>query len=150
MKSGKVELCSKVFQVPHEYLWNYLTNPLMFPVLYPNWVAEIRLRKQDEYEVRSPSGDWFNLHIHTNKVYGIIDFKLMDQSGREDICHSRLLPVNESSTAIIHAIVEKQNSEKTLAGWQAYRDSIEEDYENACKIVENVFINSGLLEPETK
>jgi hypothetical protein len=148
MKTRNVALCSKVFHVPYEYLWNYLTNPLMFPVLYPNWIAEIRLRKQDEYEVKSPSGDRFYLYIHTNSEYGIIDFKMIDQEGREDICHTRLLPVDEGSTAIIHAMIEKQNSEITAAEWQAYRETIEDDCENARKIVENVYMNSGLLEPE--
>lgn len=144
MKStGEIEAITEVFDVPFDYLWDYLTNPLMFPVLYPNWVSTVNLATKDEYRAEGPDGKSFMITPDLNKNYGVIDFKTMNSSGKSMTFRSRLIPMDDTKTALVRLAFRLNSEKDPCFDWESYKAAIQSDYKNARKIVENVFHNSA-------
>ncbi len=143
MTVSKTDVISKAFQVSYDYLWNYVTNPLMFPVLYPNWISEINLLRFNHYLAKDAAGNSFKVIPCLNKDFGIVDFRVIRQNEKEELHRSRLIPLGDHSTILVHLVVENLEYEATPFNLSAIKDTLESDYENARRIIENVYANQS-------
>ncbi len=140
--SNEIDTISEVFEVPYDYLWDYITNPLMFPVLYPNWVTIVNMTRKNEFSALGPSGEKFIIIPDLNKEYGVIDFKTVDKKGDKKTYRSRLVAIDSCKTVLVRLIYHLNGIDDPDFNWETYKSTIHKDYKNARKIVENVFHNN--------
>jgi len=102
-----------------------------YPQIYPFWLSEIKEVDINSYEGKGPHGEYkFTRNIEHE--FGIVDLKIGDESSR-----TRLFPLDNESTVVIHLAVRWKDMKNHLA-WFFYKRGVDKDFKNAKKVIEEL------------
>lgn len=95
---------SSVFvDAPFDIVWAWITDPLRFPTIYPNWTSEVTRGPRGEgYEGVAPNGDTFKIVPKLDRAHGVADFEIVDEEGNVELSRARVFPLKAGGCAIIH------------------------------------------------
>lgn len=118
-----------VIQKPYEIVWDWLSNPIKYSKIYPNWVAKVNELEKDKYEITDKRNRKSLVIREINKDKGSIDLKIEDEISR-----TRLFPLN-NDTIVIHVGTRWEKMQNPLF-WFLYKKTVDKDFKNAKKIIE--------------
>ncbi len=130
-------ISSLLINVPFDFLWQQLSNPLNFPQLYPHWTSQVESKGNGEFEGVAPEGDLLTITPYISKEQGVIDFKIVAPTGNEELSRSRIFPLKTGGCMYIHLAVQWEGIDHE--GWEAFKQGTDRDLENARVIIEQQY-----------
>jgi|SRR3989338_1329827 len=119
-----------VINKPFNIVWEWVTNPLKFPEIYPNWVKEIKKTGENTYFVTTPSGWAHSMTTKFDIKTGTIDFDIdPGESSR-----SRIFAIGSGAVVHIHMAVKHPQVPSEI--WEDLKNAVDQDYLNAKKVIE--------------
>ena len=122
------------FEAPIEAVWQWLTDPLRFPRIYPKWTRSVELRDDGSFAAVGPAGDSFRIVPHINREHGVIDFQVVDADDNVELSRSRLLPTKGDSCTLIHLAVRWDGIDDQ--GWEQHKRDTDSDLAHVKQIIE--------------
>lgn len=126
-----IHLTRIIIERPYDVVWKIISNPLNYPQIYPFWLSEVKKVDPNSYEGKGPHGEY----KFTRKIeheFGIVDLQLGEESSR-----TRLFPLDEGSTVVIHLAVRWKDMNNPL-NWFFYKKGVDKDFKNAKKVIEKL------------
>lgn len=114
---------------PYAEVWAWVSQPMNFPKLYPNWVKDITELSENNYEVTMPEGYKHTMESKINKETGSIDFDV----NPGEVSRSRLIPLSENETLYIHIAVKGDQPDELF---KIIMENVDKDYINAKAVIE--------------
>ncbi|MBI4041202.1 MAG: hypothetical protein HY390_04980 [Deltaproteobacteria bacterium] len=114
---------------PFDVVWEWISNPLKYAEIYPNWIKSVEQRSQNIFQVQDQFGSTYDIELIANKIYGIVDLSI-----GPEISRSRLYALDEHRTAIVHFSKRLKNS--SLIVWFFHKLTTDKDLKHAKKIIE--------------
>jgi hypothetical protein len=139
----ETHISSFFFNLSFDFLWEYLTDPLNFPEIYPNWTSQVTKAENGEFLGIAPTGDSFTIVPQTNYKYGIIDFKIIDELGKIEWSRSRVFPLKTGGCIYIHLAVRWDGVDDDV--WREHQKLTDKDLEHAKTILEQRFHNDNKI-----
>jgi len=118
---------------PFDIVWQWLSNPLNYEKLYPNWIKKIIIASDGVYKVEDRFGKTYMMDVKLAKEYGIIDLYIHLPSG-EEVSQSRVYPLSDTETAVVH--VAKRWSGANAFVWFFHKTNTDRDFAHAKKTIE--------------
>lgn len=126
-----IHITKIVVRKPYDKVWAWISNPMNYPRIYPFWIAKIKEIEADSYEAEGSRGHIYKFSRVIEKKFGVVDLKI-----GEELSRTRLFPLNENNTVIIHLGVRWKQMKNPLF-WFFYKRSVDKDFKNTKKIIEN-------------
>lgn len=120
-------------RAPFEEVWPWVTDPLLFPTIYPLWTSEVRHASEGRYEARGPEGDQFVIVPDLDRAHGLINFDIIDMMGRVERSRSRLFEVGDHCV-LVH--VAQRWEALDDEGWELHKRSTDADLERVRELIE--------------
>jgi len=133
----ETHISSLFFNLPFDFVWEHLTNPMSFPEIYPNWVSHVEIAVNGEFHGVAPAGDTFIIFPQTSREYGVIDFKIIDESGNVEWSRSRIFELKTGGCIYVHLAVRWDGVDDDF--WNEHKKLTDADLENAKMLLEQRF-----------
>lgn len=133
VKDADVHVSTITFDLPYDVVWDWLSDPLRFPVIYPNWTAEVSLIK-DKYLALAPDGEKMMIKPVLDRVHGVIDFQV-DATGNVELSRSRLFETGDGRCTLVHLAVRWEGLDDVQ--WREHRLKTDHDLEIAKHQIES-------------
>ena len=115
-------------------VWRWVTDPLNFPTIYPNWTASVEASTDGGYAATGAAGDRFLILPQLDRRHGVIDFEVVDGDGNVELSRSRLFEMKGGGATLIHLAVRWEGVDD--AAWERHRRGTEDDLANAKRVIE--------------
>lgn len=118
-----------VIQKPYAVVWNWLSDPMKYPKLYPGWAARTEKVGKDKYEITNKQNRKSIVVRKMNRGKGAIDLIIGDE-----LSQTRIFPL-KSDTIVVH-IGSRWKQMRNPISWLLYKSTVNSDFKNAKKIME--------------
>ena len=118
-----------VIDKPFDVVWSWVSDPLKYPKIYPNWVKTITKKSEQNYQVDDQFGGSYDIELIANKDYGIVDLQIGPEAS-----FLRLYRLDEIRTVVIH--LAKRWKAESFVIWFFHKITTDKDFKNAKKVIE--------------
>ena len=82
---------------PAGVVWERLSDPLNYPVIYPNWVKTAAYSHDNVFRIEDQFGGVYNIELLKNKEFGAIDLRIGDE-----LSQTRVFPAGADRAVVVH------------------------------------------------
>lgn len=129
---------SVLVDAPFDAVWAWITDPVRFPIIYPNWTSEIRkvtAADGERYEGVAPNGDRFEIVPRLDRAHGVVDFGIVNEGGTAELSRAaRVLPLKEGGCVIVHLAYRLEGVNEVF--WEHFKAGTDTDLEHAKDVIE--------------
>lgn len=119
---------------PPAVVWQWITDPLNFPAIYPNWTANVEERTERGYAATGPAGERFRIVPKLDRAHGVVDFEVIGAEGNVELSRSRLFDMKGGGCTLVHLAVRWDGVDDV--GWEQHKRATDEDLANAKRLIE--------------
>ena len=125
----RVHVTDLVIHAPFKSAWTWLSDPLKYPTLYPNWIKTVELIDGDRFKVNDQFGKSYEIRRVLDHEFGIIDIEVGAERSR-----MRIYSLGEHETGLIHIATRWAGISRLF--WFFHQRTTDKDLENAMKVIE--------------
>lgn len=125
-----IHITKIIIKKPYKTVWKWLSNPMTYSEIYPNWVSKIENIGDNYFQLKGTHNEDYKIQKITDENKGIIDLKI----GKE-LSRTRLFLIDKDDTLVIHIGVRWEDMNNPIL-WFFYKRSVDKDFKNAKKIIE--------------
>ncbi len=114
---------------PYEEVWMWISNPIKYSILYPNWIKSIIHISANKYHVEDQFGGSYDIDVLLKHDTGVIDLKIGPETS-----HLQISSLAQSKTSLIHTARRWEGANALV--WFFHKRTTDKDFENAKKVIE--------------
>ncbi|MBM7624241.1 hypothetical protein [Sporohalobacter salinus] len=129
-RNRQVHITKEIINEGYEKVWDSLSDVKKYPKLYPGWVSEVEKIEENYFKINGQYGNIYKAKRELGKEKGIINLKMGPEVSR-----TRLLSLEDNKTLALH--IGERWEDFNLVLWFFYKRTVDSDFKNAKKIIEN-------------
>ncbi len=128
-----VHVSAVVIEAPLELVWEWVTEPMRFPTLYPGWTSSVQPRSDGGYDAVGPAGGSFRIVPVLSFEHGVVDFEIVEGDGKVELSRMRVCELKRGGCALVHLGVRFDSDNS----WEEHKDATDVDFLRVKQIVES-------------